>query len=135
MDYNTTASMEKLTGTDFVELGKCEDKFARFSWSKKDSNYLDRKLKVFKKDDNKDFRLVQNLKMREADFIYFMRLTNQQVIAADIFAGKKLTPVLSSTLSKDMDEQLKLSHKVVDVVDRANKKKLCYSAAVQCGPA
>ena len=25
-------------------------------------------------------------------------------------------------MSKDMDEQLKLSHKVVDVVDRANKK-------------
>ena len=26
------------------------------------------------------------------------------------------------TLSKDMDEQLKLAHKVVDVVDRPNKK-------------
>ena len=25
-------------------------------------------------------------------------------------------------MSKDMDEQLKLSHKVVDVVDRANRK-------------
>ena len=31
-------------------------------------------------------------------------------------------------MSKDMDEQLKLAHKVVDVV-----KDLCDSAAVQCG--
>ena len=33
-----------------------------------------------------------------------------------------MTPVLIPTMSKDMDEQLKLAHKVVDVVDRANKK-------------
>ena len=26
------------------------------------------------------------------------------------------------TMSKDMDEQLKLDHKVVDIVDRANRK-------------
>ena len=37
-------------------------------------------------------------------------------------------------MSKDMDEQLKLAHKVVDVVDRPYKD-LCYSAAVQCGKA
>ena len=39
------------------------------------------------------------------------------------FAGEEnLTPVLIPTISKDMDEQLKLAHKVVDTVDRANKK-------------
>ena len=31
--------------------------------------------------------------------------------------------MLIPTMSKDMDEQLKLAHKVVDVVDGANKKK------------
>ena len=33
-----------------------------------------------------------------------------------------LTPLLIPTMSKDMDEQFKLAHKVVDVVDPANKK-------------
>ena len=35
---------------------------------------------------------------------------------------KTLGPVLIPTMSKDMDEQLKPAHKVVDVVDRANRK-------------
>ena len=45
------------------------------------------------------------------------------VTAAKNFAREEnLTPVLIPTMSKDMDEQLKLAHKVVDVVDRANRK-------------
>ena len=39
------------------------------------------------------------------------------------FLGEQnLLPVLQSTLSKDMEEQLKLVHKVVDVVDRPNRR-------------
>ena len=30
--------------------------------------------------------------------------------------------MLIPTITKDLDEQLKLAHKVVDIVDRANKK-------------
>ena len=56
--YNTTASLDKLTCTDYVDFGKCQDRFGQFSWSKNDSNHLDVKLKVIKKDDNKEFRLV-----------------------------------------------------------------------------
>ena len=82
MAYNTTASLDKLTCTDYVDFGKCQDKFGQFSWSKTDSNYLDVKLKVFRKDDKKEFRLVQNFTMREADFNQFMRLRNQLVNAA-----------------------------------------------------
>ena len=53
----------------------------------------------------------------------FMRLRNQLVNAAGNFAREgDLIPVLMPTMSKDMDEQLKLAHKVVDVVDRANRK-------------
>ena len=123
MAYNTTVSLDKLTCTDCVEFGKRQDIFGRFSWSKNDSNYLDVKLKVFRKDDKKEFRLVQNLTMGEADFNQFMRLRNQLVNAAENFAGEEnLNPVLIPTMSKDMDEQLKLAHKVVDVVDRANRK-------------
>ena len=123
MAYNTTASLDKLTCTDYVDFGKFQDRFGQFSWSKNYSNYLDVKLKVFRKDDRKNFRLVQNLTMGEADFNQFMRLRNQLVNAAGNFAREEsLTPVLLPTMSKDMDEQLKLAHKVVDVVDRANRK-------------
>ncbi len=112
-----------------------QDIFGRFSWSKNGSNYLEVKLKVFKKDDIKEFRLVETLTMGEADFNQFMRLRTQLVDAAEIFAREEsLMPVLIPTMSKDMDEQLKLGYKVVDVVDRANRK-ICVTAAVQCGQA
>ena len=118
MAYNTTASLDKLTCTDYVDFGRCEDRFGRFSWSKTDSNHLDVKLKVFKKDDNKEFRLVQNLTVGDADFNQFVRLRNQLVKAAENFAREEnVTPVLIPTMSKDVDEQLKLAHKLVVVVD------------------
>ena len=61
--------------------------------------------------------------MGEAYFNQCMRLRNQLVNAAEKFAREEnLTSVLILTLSKDMDEQLKLAHKLVDVVDRANRK-------------
>ena len=123
MTYNTTASLDKLTCADHVDFGKCQDRFGQFSWSKNDSNYLVVQLKVFRKDDKKEFRLVQNLTMEEADFNQFMRFRNQLVNAAENFAREEnLTPVLILTMSKDMEEQLELAHKVVDVVDRANRK-------------
>ena len=123
MAYNTTASLDKLTCTDYVDFGKCQDRFGRFSWSKNDSNYLDLKHKVFRKDDKKEFRLAQNLTMGEADFNQFMRLRNQLVNAAESFAREEnLTRVLIPTMSRDEDEQLKLADKVVDVVDRTNRK-------------
>ena len=124
MAYNTTASLDKQTCTDYVDFGKCQDRFGRFSWTKNDSNYLDIKLKVFKREDkNAEFRLRQNLSMGEADFNQFIRQRNQLVVAADNFLREQnLLPVLQSTLCKDMEEQLKLVHKVIDVVDRPNRK-------------
>ena len=90
---------------------------------KNDSKYLDVKLEVFKKSDNKEFRLVPNLTMGETNFNQFMRLRNQLVNAAENFAREEnFTPVLIPTMSKDMYEQLKLAHKVFDVVDQANRK-------------
>ena len=90
MAYNTTASLDKLTCTDYVDFGKCQDRFGRFSWSKNDSSYLDVKLKIFKKDDNKKFPLVQNLTMGETDFNQFMRFRNQLVNSAESFAREKV---------------------------------------------
>ena len=129
MAYNTTASFDKLTCTDYVDFRNCQHRFGRLCWilpittSKKTSNYLDVELKVLKKYDNEKFRLVQNLTTGEADFNQFMRLRNQLLIAAENFAREEtLTPLRIPTMSKDMDERLKLAHKVVDVVDRANRK-------------
>ena len=68
MVYYTGASMDKLTCTDYVDSGKCQERFVLFCWSKSDSNYLDEQLKVFKKDDNEDFWLVKKLTMGESDF-------------------------------------------------------------------
>ena len=124
MAYNTTETLDKLTCTDFVDFGKCQDRFGRFFWSKNDSNYLNIKLKVFKGEDkNAEFRLRQNFSMGEADFNQFIRQKNQLVVAADNFLKEQnLSPVLQSTLSKDMEEQLKLVHHVIDVVDCPNRK-------------
>ena len=61
--------------------------------------------------------------MGEADFNQFMPLRNQLVNAAGNFAREqKFMPLLIPTMSKDLDEQLELAHKVVDVVHRANRK-------------
>ena len=123
MADNTTVSSDKLICTNYVEFGKCQDRFGQFPWSKNDSSYLDMKLKVFKKDENKEFRLVQNFTMGEADFNQFMRLRNHLVNVAENFAREEnLTPVLIPTVSKGMDEPLQLAHSVVFVVDRANRK-------------
>ena len=127
MAYNTSVSLDKLTCTDYVDFSKCQDRFGQFSWSKNDSNYLDKKLKVFRKDDKEEFRVVQNLTMGEADFNQFMPLRNQLVIAAENFAREEnLTTVVIHTMYRVMDEQMKLAHKVVDVVDR-RKRKICVT--------
>ena len=61
--------------------------------------------------------------MGETDFNQFIRLRNKLVVEADNFLReKKLSPVLQSTLSKDMEEQLKLVHKLIDVVDCPNRR-------------
>ena len=52
-----------------------------------------------------------------------MILRSQLVNAAENFAlEENLTQVLIPTMSRDIDKQLQLAHKVVDVVDRANRK-------------
>ena len=93
MAHNCTASMNKPSCTDNVDFGKCQDRFGRFSWSKNDTNYVVVK-KVFTNDDNKNFRLVQNLTMRESDFNQFNGLRNQLVIATDNLGGEQnLSPL------------------------------------------
>ena len=60
--------------------------------------------------------------MEKNDFNQLNRQGNQPVVAADNFLREQnLSPVLQSTVSKDMEEQLKLVHNVIDVVDCPNR--------------
>ena len=73
---------------------------------------------MFKRDQNKQFRLAQNLTMGEADFNQFSLLRNQLVFAVKDFSKEEnLHPVQVKILAKDMEEQLKFTHRVVEVVD------------------
>ena len=81
------------------------------------------KLKVLKKDNNKKQQMVQNLTTGQTDSKQFIRFRKQLVFAAENFAREEnLSLLLIPTMFEDMDEQRKLSQKVVDVVNRANKK-------------
>ena len=61
--------------------------------------------------------------MRETDFNQFIPQRNQLVVAADNFLSEQnLSPIFQSTLSKDMEEQLQRVQKVIDVVDRQNRR-------------
>ena len=108
-------------------LANVKADFGDVFWSRVDSNYWDRKLKVFKKDENQEFSVVQNLTTGETDFIYFVRSRIQLNFAVEKLASEEiLSPVVIPTLSKHMEEQPKVAHKVVDDVDRT-KKKICVT--------
>ena len=65
--------------------------------------------------------------MGEFDFNQFVRQRNQLAVAADNFLREQnLSPVLQSTLSKDIEEQLELVQKVIHVVDRP-KRRVCVT--------
>ena len=71
----------------------------------------------------KQFRLAQNLTMVKADFNQFVRLRNQLVVEVRDFSKEENIPPLKvKLLAKDVEEQLKLTHKVVEVDDRSQRK-------------
>ena len=60
--------------------------------------------------------------MRESDFNQFVRLKNQLVVAEEYFGrDQSLSRLQITTMSKDMEERLKLVDKAVDVVERPNR--------------
>ena len=101
--------MSRQTGTSFLVQKFCrlfgrETQNVQESWKQK-------------------FRLEQILTQEEADFNQFIRLKNQLVVAVTDFSKKENLPrVQVKLLGKDMEEQLKLTHKVVEVVDRPHRK-------------
>ena len=77
MAYNTTATLDKLACTDYLDFGKCQERFGRFSWTKNASNHLDIKLKDLKREDKStEIRRRRNFSMGEAVFNQFIRQGN-----------------------------------------------------------
>ena len=67
--------------------------------------------------------MAQNLTMGDADFIQFIRLRNHLVVTVRDFSKEENLPTVQvKLLAKDMEEQLKLTNKVVEVVDRPHRK-------------
>ena len=65
--------------------------------------------------------------MGESDFNQFIWQTNQLVVEANLFFREQnLPPFLQPALSKDMEEQLKLVHNVIDIVD-CPKRRVCVT--------
>ena len=106
MAYNTSPTLDKQTCTNYVDFGKCQERFGQFFWTESYSNFLDFILKVFKRGSkDADFRLRQNFTLGEADFNQFNRQRIELVVAADNFLREQnLSPILQSTLSKDKKE-------------------------------
>ena len=50
MESAKNATLDKALCTDFVDFGKHQDRFERFSWTKNEKNYLEKHFKVFKID-------------------------------------------------------------------------------------
>ena len=94
-------------------LGKCQDRRGgQFLRSKSNSNYLNVKHKVSKKDNFKSCQPVQNFTKRKSDFKQIMRLKNQLVIAGENFGGKlNLSSIQIPAMSEDLDEELILAQR------------------------
>ena len=84
---------EKPACTDYLDFGICHDRFGQISWSETSFDCLDVELKVFKKDEDKQFRLAQNLTRGEADFNQFIRMSNQLVVAVRDFSREENLPL------------------------------------------
>ena len=123
MAYNTTASLDKLIHTDFVDFSKNEIRFGQLFSSKKIPSTWIINLKCSKETTTEFFACCKISQWEKQISTKMVELMNQLVIAAENFSeGELLFSVLIPALSTHMDEQLNLVHKVIDVVERANRK-------------
>ena len=94
-----------------------------FSIEKDNQKYLDIQLKVFRNNDKEDFRRHQRIMFGVFDFKQLLCLRNPIVLAVREFStDETLKKVVTSPLSKDLDEQLKHVQKAITIVDRPKRK-------------
>ena len=111
MSFNFNSALYKTSCTDYADFGKKADRFGRIFWSqieKGNQKYLDIQLKVFRKDDTRNFRRHQKINLGVLDFKQFLCLRNLNVPAVrDFPTDEMLEEVVTSPLFKDLDQQLK----------------------------
>ena len=99
---------------------------------KGNQKYLDIQLKVLQNDDKRDFLRHQQIKLGVFDFKQLFCLRNPIVQAVrDFSTDETIKEVVTSPLSKDLDEQLKHIQKAITIVHGpkwkifATMKKYC----------
>ena len=121
------ATLDKSLCTDFADFGNYQDSLGRFSWTKNENHYLEIHLEVFKKDIANEFKQYQCVSLGQYDFKQLLRLRNQLIVAADNFTKEENLPYINVVgLSRDIDEQLKHVHKVIEMAEGA-KRKVCVT--------
>ena len=81
------------------------------------------KFEVSKGDDTRTFRLDKKLTRGESDFNQFVQLRNQLVLLSENFGGEQvLSPIQIPKMSKETEDQLKMTGRAVNVVDCPNRK-------------
>ena len=99
---------------------------------KDNQKYLHIQLNVFRKDDKGDFRRHHQIKLGLFDFKQLLCLRNPSVLAVREFStDETLKEVVTSALSKDLDEKLKHVQKVITSVDRP-KRKIFFTMKKYC---
>ena len=84
-------------------------------------------LKSLKKDIANEFKRYQCVSLGQYDFKQFLRLRNQLIVAADNFTKEENLPYINVVgLSRDIDEQLKHVHKVIEIAE-GTKRKVCVT--------
>ena len=126
MIFKKTSALDKTFCTDHVDFGKNANRFGRISWyqiKKDNQKYLDVQLKVFRKDDKRDFRKHHQIKLAFFHFKQLLCLRYPVVLAVREFStDETLQEIVSSPLSKNLDEQLKQVKNAITIVDRPKKK-------------
>ena len=104
-----------------MEFDNCQGRFGFLSSSKKDSKYLDLHLKVFRKV-NKRFRTgpkprnwKKQISTSPCDWVICWSMQQRTLV------GEKTCSRVLPEVCEDMHGQLMLAHKLVEVVDRANR--------------
>ena len=117
-------------------LANTKTDFFWLFWSKNDSNYLDVKLNVFKKDDNKAIRLVEFFYKGKGMFqpVYLIEKSGGHCSRELCYRGKMLSNCDTNTVQRH-GWRTQIGSEGGWRSGPSKQKRFCDSAAVQCGQA
>ena len=111
-----------------MDFGKHQDR----SLTKNEENYLEVHFKVFEKGLATEFKRCHCVSLGQYDFRQLLRLRHQLIVAADTFTKEEnLSYINVVGLSKDIDEQLKRVHKVIEIAEGPGAKCVLHCCATK----